>query len=611
MSDLAIEAPPSEGTRTPRGALRQRVRSRSGVSAVLVALVVLGLAALAWRQRWMADDAFINLRVIDQLLAGHGPVFNAGERVEIYTSPLWLGLVAVGSLFGTLSMEWVAVMLGLIGTLVGVAAGCRASWLLWRGVGLTGIGLPLGALAIAALRPFWDFATSGLETGLSFAWLGLVYLGVVESQRRSGRTRLPTLVAVAIGLGPLVRPDLALFSVCFFAALLIARPSISRGATARLVGAAVALPLAYQIFRMGYFASLVPNTALAKEASHANWSRGFDYLRDFVDPYVVWFPVAVLLGYGGYQLRTRPSSARHGTLAIACAPVVGALLHFAYVVRVGGDYMHGRLLLPSLFGLMLPVMVVVPPRRLAVLLTILVLPWAVVAGAALRADYANRPFGSNGLVSDEHAFHVEIAKQAHPVTLADFSEAGSVVQGRQLRRLAAGRGDLRLYQEAAFPNGNPTARVRPSLHTNTVAAFSFVGLAGFAAGPDVDIVDVLGLGDPIAGRLELAPITYLDGRTVPAGHRAGHEKLLPPEWVFARFAANGTVRPSAAAGGRSFLRRVDAAREALRCGDLKRVTDAVDQPLGAGRFIRNIGVAVGTYGFRIPSDARAAARELC
>ncbi|MEZ4408874.1 MAG: hypothetical protein R3A52_20750 [Polyangiales bacterium] len=36
----------------------------------------------------------------------------------------------------------------------------------------TELALPLGALVVVGLAPFADFATSGLETGLSFFWLG-------------------------------------------------------------------------------------------------------------------------------------------------------------------------------------------------------------------------------------------------------------------------------------------------------------------------------------------------------------------------------------------------------------------------------------------------------
>src|SRR5205085_6153963 len=106
--------------------------------------------------------------------------------------------------------------------------------------------------------------------------------------------RLVTLVAVVIGLGPLVRPDFLIFSVAFMAALvtIAGRPVGRRGV--RLIAAAVALPLAYQVFRMGYYASLVPNTALAKEAGGTYWSQGLRYLGDFVGPYVLPLPLAAL-----------------------------------------------------------------------------------------------------------------------------------------------------------------------------------------------------------------------------------------------------------------------------------------------------------------------------
>ena len=41
------------------------------------------------------DDPFITYRYAANLLAGHGPVFNIGERVEGFTSPLHLLLMAM------------------------------------------------------------------------------------------------------------------------------------------------------------------------------------------------------------------------------------------------------------------------------------------------------------------------------------------------------------------------------------------------------------------------------------------------------------------------------------------------------------------------------------
>ena len=47
----------------------------------------------AWERRWIADDGLIVLRTVRNLLAGNGPVFNAGERVEANTSTAWTYIV--------------------------------------------------------------------------------------------------------------------------------------------------------------------------------------------------------------------------------------------------------------------------------------------------------------------------------------------------------------------------------------------------------------------------------------------------------------------------------------------------------------------------------------
>ena len=96
-------------------------RPRGWRTALSTASAVLPLAALAFAggaRRWMSDDGFINLRVVDNALHGHGLVFNPGERVEAVTSPLWiLVLTAVGATRAPLApaAAWLGVACGEIG----------------------------------------------------------------------------------------------------------------------------------------------------------------------------------------------------------------------------------------------------------------------------------------------------------------------------------------------------------------------------------------------------------------------------------------------------------------------------------------------------------------
>lgn len=588
-------------------------------TAALCAVPILLVLGAGWHNRWVADDGFIYLRVVDNLHHGLGPVFNGGERVEVYTGPLWLALLwGTSSVLRGVALEWIAVVMGLVATVGGMVAAARGSWLLWRSLGRTSVGLPLGLLVAAAVRPMWDFATSGLETGLIFGWLGvsfwaLAVLHFKEPPRpRAGWRRAlprvsPASTALLVGLGPLVRPDLAIFSAGFLVALLVAPRVAGRATRVRLVLVAVLLPVAYQLFRMGYFAALAPNTALAKEAGISDWARGWAYLKDFVEPYYLVVPLAALLGWALYELGRAPRAPRRALLLALC-PVACAGLHALYIVRVGGDFMHGRMLLPSLFGAILPVAMVIPRRwDWKVAVALLVIPWAVVSITTLRAPYAGHATG--GQFGDERAYYASFAHRANPVTIGDYGEMPWAQSGWTLRRLAAQRRALVVQVPMWTPlRGDVSAQPADNVPAPVVAGAGAIGILGYAAGPHVRIVDLLGLADPIASRTRLEAITLSNGQAKNARVRPGHDKFLPTEWLVARFGAPGTEVLRGSAKSAAWLR---AAKRALACPKTQRLLSAVTGPLTAGRFFSNIGDSFSFTSLRFSPDPVRAAEELC
>jgi arabinofuranosyltransferase len=118
----------------------------------------------------MDEDAFINFRVVDQVFAGHGPVFNAGQRVEAFTSPLWLAVLVAGrAVFGNfMRIQWVAFIAGLTCALAAFTIGACASRI---GRRRNEIVLAIGLLFVAVIPVMWDFASSGLEMSLVWLWL--------------------------------------------------------------------------------------------------------------------------------------------------------------------------------------------------------------------------------------------------------------------------------------------------------------------------------------------------------------------------------------------------------------------------------------------------------
>ena len=129
----------------------------------------------AWQRRWIADDGLIVLRTVRNLLAGNGPVFNAGERVEANTSTLWTYLMYLGGWSAVRCgwstwrwrWRWCCQRAGVVLLMLGAARLYAPSL-----QGRRALLLPAGALVYIAVPPARDFATSGLENGLVLAYLG-------------------------------------------------------------------------------------------------------------------------------------------------------------------------------------------------------------------------------------------------------------------------------------------------------------------------------------------------------------------------------------------------------------------------------------------------------
>jgi arabinofuranosyltransferase len=590
------------------GAVGRRPRvteRRSLLELVGMFLPVVLLVWKAWERRWMSDDGMINLRVVDQLLAGHGPVFNAGERVEAATSPLWIAILALGDIATPLRLEWIAVTVGIALSVTGVAAAIAGSARLWQQAMDGGALVPIGALCLVALSPVWDFSSSGLEGGLSFCWLGLSLLAL---QRWSNDDRGGLVAAIVVGLGPVIRPDFVVITVILLSVVVVGERGASVARRVRIVGVGVAIPVLYEVFRVVYFGAVVPNTYFAKEGGDSNWAQGWVYLRDFVGPYRLWIPVVCLALTAVFPLilLLRRRSATRAALVAAAFPLSGFVSAFA-IVRGGGDFMHARLLLPSLFAIVAPVATVAIRRNTAPALA--ALPWAFVCLVALEPPRFS-PDQLDGINDHRSGLHTMLGKQ-HLVTLHDFGLAPGGINYFELDD------DHRLYfgQTPLEIDGRPVPLVQDA--PNQIVLAYGVGAISYFAGPDTYVLDMLGLGDALTARLEL------DAR----GSLPGHEKALPAAWVWARYIDPSVepdptlfdapdilleVSPTLAARQQGeFATEVDAARAVMRCPDIDRLTDSIQRPLGPGQMVDAVSGALTTFSLRVPPNPAEAQRQLC
>ncbi len=558
------------------------------------------LIVMAWHYRWVGDDGFINYRVVQQIRAGNGPVFNRGERVEAGTSPLWILMLALADFLTPLRLEWLAVYLGIAGAASGVALATFGTFRL-RSPRDRGLLLPLGALAFVAIPAAWTYATGGLEGGLSLAWIGGSWFCLTRDGPALRLDKRPDhwFVAVLIGLGPIIRPDLAIVSLGFFVALLCINRAGGLVARFRAVGFGVAIPLAFEIFRMGYYGLLVPNTALAKEASLTYFSQGWRYLADFNDAYWLVLPVGMLLVLSVCAVTDAPGRLRSATGVLTLAALSVGFVLALYWVRVGGDWMHARVLLPALFCLLLPTMTV-RVSNWQVFFAAGVMVWAVWCGFSLREPVKER----HGIV-DPRVSPLALAKGHQIVTIDDYRELEHATIWARLDKMAAsGQSGILLYRPGTGLDPLPLART-DDRRSGLVYRSLQIGMVAYGTGPDVYIADAYGLADPVGSHLRYAK-----------RGRPGHEKLVPSAWVVGRFGKRGTPLPEIYEG---FLtpptqlsaRDVNAARAALRCGDLRDMLAAANDALTPGRFLENIFDAPRLTTFRVDEHPVSAERSEC
>lgn len=568
------------------GAFRRR---HHPVTLVVITATTLAYAALAYRRRWIADDGMIAVRTVRQILAGNGPVYSPYERAETNTSTLWTAILTFGGGLTGIDVARIAVFAGLLCAVGGVASALFATARLQAR--LTGRPrrplVPAGALVLLGVSPFWDYATSGLETGLEILWLSLCWLALVVWCAEAPDAKRQYAVAFLMGLAPLVRPEFLLMEAVFGgAAWMLIRPGKRR--TVLLLVTAQALPLIVEVLRAGYYGELVPLPALAKSASSSQWHRGWRYAEETLKGYFLWIPLAILLVAVIAQL-TRKSVLKTRTTSILLAtPVVAGLLLGLYVVKVGGDFMHARMVLPVVFLLVLPV-VLVPVNAVLVAAVTATAAWAAYCGPTYAVHFYDQ---KHAVSEDERLGYQQWTGRPNPTTSAAYANRERGI-GEAMASWSA-HGERVLTSE-----GGIDVPLNPDLPFPFAVAAGRLGAAGAETPLRDEVVDTLGLANPIGAHL-----------TVTAPGRPGHEKELPWAWILADYGDPAVVDTKVVLNGVS-PDQVRAARHAMSCGALGELLASTRQPMTFGRFWSNLTGSVSRTALVVPADPFAAEKKFC
>lgn len=442
------------------------------------------------RTAWLCDDAYISLRTVDNFTNGYGLRWNVAERVQSYTHPLWVLLLAAAS---TLTGELFRTTIGL-----SVALAITATALfLFRQARTTWMAIS-GGLVLLLSPAFVAYCTSGLEVALSlslFALFVLVYFDVGSSGARA--FWLSALAALAL--------TTRLDHVWIYAPPLVyslystrREPRFRR----RVLAAAIGLtPLvAWLLFSLAYYGFWFPNPAAAKLATGLSLAdlaaQGARYYLDSLlrDP-LTSLTIAAALGYIW-------SPARGASRVLA----IGVIAYLVYVLVIGGDFMRGRFLALPLFASLClvarPKVRLVPQRRS---LRIGVPALVVLLGVAMpRATVFSGRSHGGAEARPEYKEHFGIADERWIY----FRQYGLLNAQPMSEKLGADLDALRAIQAA------------DSTRLKIVWA---AGRSGLMGGPRLHLVEAYALTDPLLARLPMPDV---------ASWRIGHfQRMLPAGYL--------------------------------------------------------------------------------
>lgn len=278
---------------------------------------------LLYQTGWLSDDARITLVYVDNLVMGHGAVFNAGERVQAYTHALWFLLLSVGTYFWYNTVQ-VAYLASLVLSVTSFALLAK----------IAAHKTPLTLLAMGSLllsAGFVDYSTSGLENPLSYFLLALLVLSIRSCQDAQ---KVFLLCGVLGALLFLTRPDYLLIVLPLLMVMWVRLGDW--GQRFRLAVICVTPVALWTAFSVLYYGVPVPNTAYAKLGTELARSELIQQGLYYIQATALYDRFTLLI-----LALALPMCLFWGKLYTKLL-VAGCLLYLAYLIWIGGDFMLSR-----------------------------------------------------------------------------------------------------------------------------------------------------------------------------------------------------------------------------------------------------------------------------
>lgn len=462
----------------------------------IFALLIVASIVVFFRTAWLSDDAFITLRVVDNWVHGYGLTFNPPERVQAYTHPLWMFamtfmyLIARDGYFTLLILSLV-VSVAVIVLFFKISDDLPAICLGWS--------------ALMLSKSFVDFSTSGLENPATHLFIILFVTLYFKADFPLSRSRLFMLSLLA-GLAALNRIDSLLI---FLPALIYiaikqrlpgdASTSLTPSrrffgsARLKLVAAGFVPFLLWEFFALFYYGFLFPNTYYAKLNAGVPQAWMFNQGIMYFINSISWDPITLIVIFTGIIFAFLQPDIKPRLIAS------GIILYLFYILYIGGDFMTGRFFSAVFFAGVILLVHFFPrftTQQKYIFASIIILLGFLSPRGAIATFLNNNDkvmFDEYSGISDERETYFAGTSLMSLNRAFDMPQSSNSTWGI----------DFRGTKERVVVRGG-------------------IGIAGYYGGPNLKIVDIFALADPVLARLPIKnPYT-----------RIGHfERDLPKDYV--------------------------------------------------------------------------------
>lgn len=240
-----------------------------------IGMILLYMILSVWVFQLLEEDAFICFRYVDQLFAGNGLVFNEGEKVEGFSTFLWILLLCPFKILG--------IPLGQAARFMGMFFGLGTAFtvvLFMKKLLKYSHVLPwmVGYWCITS-TPFLWWSQAGLETALvAFEIMAFIYiLSFIKKGYLWG--------GIFLVLGVMTRPEINGFIPFYLSGIFLWKKCNRRNL---IVVVIIAGALAgFHLLRFLYYGDVLPTPVYVKV--NGTFIEGLDCVKGFfTDTHIVW-----------------------------------------------------------------------------------------------------------------------------------------------------------------------------------------------------------------------------------------------------------------------------------------------------------------------------------